>query len=89
MLHIACELAKDCLDFFFYKFTCDAFVLTMRDVFGIGSGGSSRRLDRPEVEMKMSSIPGYLELTPQKMERLICHEPIEKFYEVEDQPFAR
>lgn len=61
----------------------------MRDVFGIGGVGSSRRLDRPEVEMNMSSIPGYLELTPQKMERLICHEPIEKLYEVEDQPFAR
>jgi hypothetical protein len=39
--------------------------------------------------MEMSSIPGYLELAPQKMERLICHEPIETFYEVEDQPFAR
>jgi len=61
----------------------------MRDVFGVGGVGSSRRLDRPEVEMMMSSIPGYLELAPQKMERLICHEPIEKFYEVEDQPFAR
>lgn len=78
---------------FFIFFTnlhkSDSFVLTMRDVFGIGSGGSSRRLDRPEVDMKMSSIPGYLELTPQKMERLICHEPIEQYYEVEDQPFAR
>lgn len=61
----------------------------MRDVFGIGGGGSSRRLDGPEVEMKMSSIPGYLELLPQKVELLVCHEPIEKFYEVEDQPFAR
>jgi len=61
----------------------------MRDVFGIGGVSSSRRFDKSEVEIKMSSIPGYLELVPQKMERLICNEPIEKFYEVEDQPFAR
>lgn len=66
----------------------------MREVFGV-SGGSSRKLDRPacngapEVDMKMSTIPGYLELLPEKMERLICHEPIEKFYEVEEEPFAR
>jgi len=61
----------------------------MRDVYGTGGVSSSRRFDRPEVEIKMSSIPGYLELVPQKIEQLICHEPIEKFYEVEDQPFAR
>lgn len=67
----------------------------MREVFGVVSGGSSRKLDRPtrsggpEVDMKKSTIPGYLELPPEKMERLICHEPIEKFYEVEEQPFAR
>jgi len=74
------------------------FVSAMREVFGIGSGGSSRKLDRPlnnihsggpEVDMKKSSIPGYLELTPEKMKRLICYDPIEDFYEVEDQPFAR
>lgn len=61
----------------------------MRDVFDVGGVSSSCRFDRPEVEIKMSSIPGYLELVPQQMERLICQEPIEKFYEVEDQPFAR
>jgi hypothetical protein len=67
----------------------------MREVFGGGSVGSGHKLDRntrsggPEVDMKTSTIPGYLELLPQKMERLICHEPIEKFYEVEEQPFAR
>lgn len=79
-----------------YKSGC--FISTMREVFGIGSGGSSRKLDRPlnnthsggpEVEMNMSSVPGYLELTTEKMKRLICHEPIENCYEVEDQPFAR
>lgn len=70
-------------------------VSTMRDVFGVGS---SRKLDRPfnnihsggpEVDMKKSSIPGYLELTDEKINRLICQEPIENFYEVEDHPFAR
>jgi hypothetical protein len=67
----------------------------MREVFGVVSVGSSRKLDRPthsggpEVDMKKSTIPGYLELPPEKMERLISHEPIEKFYEVEEQPFAR
>jgi hypothetical protein len=68
-------------------------VATMREVFGIGSCGSSRKLDRPlggpEVDIKKSSIPGYLELTAEKMKRLISHEPIENFYEVEEQPFAR
>lgn len=74
-------------------------------MFGIGSGGggggvSSRKLDRSfnninksaeetEVDMKKSSIPGYLELTPEQMQRLICQKPIEELYEVEDQPFAR
>jgi hypothetical protein len=67
----------------------------MREVFGVRSGGSGHNSDRnthsgaPEVDMKKSTIPGYLELPPEKLERLICHEPIEKFYEVEEQPFAR
>jgi hypothetical protein len=67
----------------------------MREVFGVISGGSVRKLDRhtrsggADVDMKTSTIPGYLELPPQKMERLICQEPIEKFYEVEEEPFAR
>ena len=76
--------------FFRYDF------VIMREVLGVGVGGGgvSRKLDRSmsegtEVDMKMSSIPGYLELTQEKMERLICQKPIEEFYEVEDQPFAR
>ncbi|KAJ9590561.1 hypothetical protein L9F63_016410, partial [Diploptera punctata] len=68
----------------------------MREVFGVGIGGggvNNRKLDRSksegtEVEMKTSTIPGYLELTPDKMDRLICQKPIEELYEVEDQPFA-
>jgi hypothetical protein len=67
----------------------------MREVLGVVSGGSGHNLDRntlsvgPEVDMKKSTIPGYLELPPEKLERLICLEPIEKFYEVEEHPFAR
>lgn len=33
--------------------------------------------------------PGYLDLPSETLDRLICTEPIEKYYEVEDQPFAR
>lgn len=32
---------------------------------------------------------GYLELSNELLDRLITKEPIEKFYEVEDEPFAR
>ena len=69
----------------------------MREVFGVGVGGAgvnTRKLDRSksegtEIDMKTSTIPGYLELTQDKIDRLICQKPIEEFYEVEDQPFAR
>ncbi|XP_054288552.1 death-associated protein kinase 3-like [Macrosteles quadrilineatus] len=37
----------------------------------------------------MSSQPGYLELSAEQAKRLIRTEPIEDYYEVEDQPFAR
>ena len=33
--------------------------------------------------------PGYLELSPEVMERLLSNENIEDFYEIEDMPFAR
>ncbi|XP_049778412.1 death-associated protein kinase related-like [Schistocerca cancellata] len=47
--------------------------------------GSGRK---PDVLMS-STTPGFLELSPQKMEKWITQQPIEEHYEVEEQPFAR
>lgn len=32
---------------------------------------------------------GHLELSEELLNRLVCTEPLEKYYEVEDEPFAR
>jgi len=37
----------------------------------------------------MSSTPGYLDLSPEQTARLIRTDPIQDYYDVEDQPFAR
>jgi len=42
-----------------------------------------------EGPVVMTSQPGYLELSAEQAKRLIRTEPIEEYYEVEDQPFAR
>lgn len=72
----------------------------MRELIGIDSGGGrgighdlSRRSGRglnkmPNLQLS-SEQPGYLVVPPDKLEKLVCNEPIEKYYEVEDQPFAR
>lgn len=59
----------------------------MREVFQIGYKDTAKSL--PLVMNSKSSQPGYLELTPDQVKRLIKQEPIENHYEVEDQPFAR
>ncbi|KAI5744401.1 hypothetical protein M8J76_001950 [Diaphorina citri] len=55
----------------------------MREIFdvSISKGGGS--------DICVSGQPGYLELTEDQKARLICTEPIEDHYEVEDEPFAR
>ncbi|KAG8258136.1 hypothetical protein J6590_035283 [Homalodisca vitripennis] len=56
----------------------------MREVFAIGATDTNANMS----PIMMSSQPGYLELTPEQSKRLIRTEPIEDYYEVEDQPFA-
>lgn len=55
----------------------------MREVFALGDKNSN------PSSLVMSSLPGYLQLSPDQEKRLIRKEPIEDYYEVEDQPFAR
>lgn len=57
----------------------------MREVLAIGAMDKNANV----TPLVMSSQPGYLELSPEQEKRLIRTEPIERFYEVEDQPFAR
>lgn len=59
----------------------------MREVFQIGYKDTAKSL--PLVMNSKSAQPGYLELTPDQVKRLIKQDPIENHYEVEDQPFAR
>lgn len=55
----------------------------MREIFDvtISKGGGSK--------INLSGQPGYLELTEDQKNRLICTDPIDDHYEVEDEPFAR
>lgn len=59
----------------------------MREVLAIGA--MDKNANVTTTPLVMSSQPGYLELSPEQEKRLIRTEPIEQFYEVEDQPFAR
>lgn len=73
----------------------------MREVFGIVSCGgvtgqvacnnnnNNNKMESVRVVMKMSSIPGYLDLSEEQVQKLITKQPIEELYEVEEQPFAR
>lgn len=61
------------------------FCPRMREVLAIGAMDKNANV----TPLVMSSQPGYLELSPEQEKRLIRTEPIEQFYEVEDQPFAR
>lgn len=65
----------------------------MREVIGV----SSRRIDgprrcttQPPQSAGLSDFkPGYLDLSPEALARLVSTEPIEDHYEVEQEPFAR
>ncbi|XP_063237510.1 death-associated protein kinase related-like [Bacillus rossius redtenbacheri] len=52
----------------------------------MGAGGSPQP---PTRGARAPSRPGYMDLSPEQAERLICTKPIEQFYDVEEQPFAR
>uniref|UniRef100_A0A1B6D6E4 non-specific serine/threonine protein kinase n=1 Tax=Clastoptera arizonana TaxID=38151 RepID=A0A1B6D6E4_9HEMI len=58
----------------------------MREVLKIGMTDKNANC-APVV--RSTSTPGYLELTSDQVSRLICQDPLEKHYEVEEQPFAR
>lgn len=38
---------------------------------------------------EITSIPGHLAPTPQRLERLLSKQTLEELYDVEQQPFAR
>ena len=40
-------------------------------------------------QLVMGSQPGFLTLSPSRAEQLVAREPLERWYTVENQPFAR
>ncbi|XP_039300533.1 death-associated protein kinase related-like, partial [Nilaparvata lugens] len=76
----------------------------MREVLGFSTAGGGKPLKGETVALeasekmdisglgcsiKPSSIPGYLDLTPEQASRLIKTEPLTDYYDVEEEPFAR
>ena len=56
----------------------------MREVFGIAACSADQ-----SVLSVSASQPGYLDLPPDRIKELFCHQPIEELYELDEHPFAR
>ncbi|XP_018896407.2 uncharacterized protein [Bemisia tabaci] len=55
----------------------------------LACGDAENGSDVSAPALSLAATPGYLELTSEQAARLVCTEPIEKYYDVEEEPFAR